>query len=182
LTEALAIWVLIEEALKGIEYDGVATVQLIFNAFRQRPAQLFFEQAIMRNVGILARVPMASGLLTGKLSRASSFADDDHRQFNRQGEAFDKGETFSGIDYERGLDAVEALRPLVPDGASMAQFALRWILMHEAVSCAIPGAKTPAQATDNAAASDLPAFSADTMQEIRSIYEKQIYPMVHHRW
>ena len=172
----------VEEALKGIEYDGVATVQLIFNAFRQRPAELFFEQAIKRNVGILARVPMASGMLTGKLSRSSSFADDDHRQFNRQGEAFDKGETFSGIDYERGLDAVEALRPLVPDGASMAQFALRWILMHEAVSCAIPGAKTPAQATDNAAASDLPAFSGDTMQKVRTIYEEQIYPMVHHRW
>jgi len=156
----------IEEALKAIEYDGVATVQLIFNAFRQRPTELFFEQAMKRNVGILARVPMASGLLTGKLTASSTFSDDDHRKFNRQGEAFDKGETFSGVDFEEGLKAVEELRVLVPEGTTMAQFALRWILMHEAVSCAIPGAKTPAQASDNAAASDLPEFSDDTMGSI----------------
>jgi len=157
----------IEEALKAIEYDGVATVQLIFNAFRQRPTELFFEQAMKRNVGILARVPMASGLLTGKLTASSTFSDDDHRKFNRQGEAFDKGETFSGVDFEEGLKAVEELRVLVPEGTTMAQFALRWILMHEAVSCAIPGAKTPAQASDNAAASDLPEFSDDTMARVK---------------
>lgn len=172
----------IEEALKAIEYDGVATVQLIFNAFRQRPTELFFEQAMKRNVGILARVPMASGLLTGKLTASSTFSDDDHRKFNRQGEAFDKGETFSGVDFEEGLKAVEELRVLVPEGTTMAQFALRWILMHEAVSCAIPGAKTPAQASDNAAASDLPEFSDDTMGAVRATYEKYIYPLAHHRW
>lgn len=172
----------VEEALKAIEYDGVATVQMIFNAFRQRPTELFFEQAIKRNIGILARVPMASGLLTGKLSASSTFSDDDHRQFNRQGEAFDKGETFSGIDFEQGLKAVDELRALVPDGVTMAQFALRWILMHEAVSCAIPGAKTVAQATDNAAASDLPELSDSTMAAVRTTYEKHIYSLVHHRW
>jgi aryl-alcohol dehydrogenase-like predicted oxidoreductase len=172
----------IEEALKAIEYDGVATVQLIFNAFRQRPTELFFEQAMKRNVGILARVPMASGLLTGKLTASSTFSDDDHRKFNRQGEAFDKGETFSGVDFEEGLKAVEELRVLVPEGTTMAQFALRWILMHEAVSCAIPGAKTPAQASDNAAASDLPEFSDDTMAAVRATYDKYIYPLAHHRW
>ena len=172
----------IEEALKAIEYEGVATVQLIFNAFRQRPTELFFEQAMKRNVGILARVPMASGLLTGKLSASSTFSDDDHRKFNRQGEAFDKGETFSGVDFEEGLKAVEELRAVVPEGMSMAQFALRWILMHEAVSCAIPGAKTAAQAADNAAASDLPDFNDDTMSAVRATYEKFIYPLAHHRW
>lgn len=172
----------IEEALKAIEYEGVATVQLIFNAFRQRPTELFFEQAIKRNIGILARVPMASGLLTGKLSSTSTFAADDHRQFNRQGEAFDKGETFSGIDFEQGLMAVDELRDLVPNAASMAQFALRWILMHEAVSCAIPGAKSVTQASDNAASSDLPDLDGKTMDAVRAVYEKYIYSLVHHRW
>lgn len=172
----------IEEALKAIEYEGVATVQLIFNAFRQRPTELFFEQAMKRNIGVLARVPMASGLLTGKLSHSSTFESDDHRQFNRQGEAFDKGETFSGVNFEQGLQAVEELRPLVPDGSTMAQFALRWILMHGAVTCAIPGAKTAEQATDNASASDLPDLSDSTMAAIRGVYEKHIYSQVHHHW
>ena len=172
----------VEQALKAIEYDNVATIQLIFNAFRQRPAELFFQQAKLRNIGILARVPMASGMLTGKLSAASTFADDDHRQFNRQGEAFDKGETFSGVDFQKGLGAVEQLRPLVPEGASMAQFALRWILMHEEITCAIPGAKNPQQANDNAAASDLPALSSSTMEAVRGIYESHVYADVHHRW
>jgi len=172
----------IEEALKAIEYEGVATVQLIFNAFRQRPTELFFDQALKRNIGILARVPMASGLLTGKLSPTSKFAADDHRQFNRQGEAFDKGETFSGIDFEQGLKAVDELRDLVPNGFSMAQFALRWILMHEAVSCAIPGAKSAAQASDNAATSDLPDIDRKTMESVHAVYEKYIYALVHHRW
>lgn len=172
----------VEEAIKAIEYDGVATVQIIFNAFRQRPAELFFQQAIARNIGILARVPMASGLLTGKMSADSTFADDDHRKFNRNGEAFDKGETFAGIDFEKGLKAVAAIRPLVPDNASMAQFALRWILMHEAITCAIPGAKNVAQATDNAAASDLDPLSDSVMKAVRTVYENQIFKQVHHRW
>lgn len=168
--------------MKAIEYDGVATVQIIFNAFRQRPAELFFQQAIARNIGILARVPMASGLLTGKMTAASTFADDDHRQFNREGQAFDKGETFSGVDFNAGLAAVDALRPLVPAGVSMAQFALRWILMHEAVSCAIPGAKNAQQAADNAAASDIPPLSDEVMQGVRRIYDEQLFDAVHHRW
>lgn len=172
----------VDEALKAIEYDGVATVQIIFNAFRQRPAEFLFEKAQARDVGILARVPMASGLLTGKMSKESTFAADDHRQFNRQGEAFDKGETFSGVDFEAGLKAVDALRPLVPKGATMAQFALRWILMHSAVSCAIPGARNVAQAEDNAAASDLDELSESSMGAIRSVYQKTIAPAVHHLW
>ncbi|MFK7854014.1 MAG: aldo/keto reductase [Granulosicoccus sp.] len=172
----------IDEALKAIEYDGVATVQIIFNAFRQRPASDLFEQALQKNVGILARVPMASGLLTGKMSLSSSFADDDHRHFNRNGEAFDKGETFSGVDFATGLEAVEALRPLVPANATMAQLALRWILMHEAVSCAIPGARNARQAVDNAAASSLDSLPASTMDAIETIYHDRIAPQVHNLW
>src|SRR5208282_3042645 len=135
----------VEEALKAIEYPGVQTIQIIFNMFRHRPAELFFPEAKRRRVGILARVPLASGLLSGRMTRHTSFPKDDHRNFNRQGEAFDQGETFSGVDYEVGLEAVEALRSLVPPGATMAQLALRWILMFDAVTCAIPGAKRPEQ-------------------------------------
>ena len=172
----------VEEALKAIEYANVQTVQIIFNCFRQRPAELFFEQAKRRRVGILARVPLASGMLSGKLTPDSQFAADDHRQFNRHGEAFDVGETFSGVDYETGLAAVEELRCLLPAGASMAQFALRWILMHDAVSCAIPGGKRPSQVRDNCAASDLPPISEAAMAAILGIYEGKIREMVHQRW
>ena len=172
----------VEEALKGIEYPGVQSVQIIFNIFRQRPAELFFGEAQRRKVGILARVPLASGLLTGKLSKASTFDADDHRLFNRQGEAFDRGETFSGVDYETGLQAVEELRALLPAGVSMAQFALRWILMFPAVSCAIPGAKTPQQAEDNILAAGLPPLSAETMQKVAELYNQRIRPLVHHYW
>ncbi len=172
----------VEEALKGIEYPGVESVQIVFNIFRQRPADLFFEQAQRRKVAILARVPLASGLLTGKLSRASTFDPGDHRGFNRQGEAFDRGETFAGVDYETGLQAVEALRKLVPPGVSMAQFALRWILMFPAVTCAIPGAKTPQQAEDNLAAASLPPLSEETMRQVAEIYNQRIRPLVQHYW
>lgn len=172
----------VEEALKAIEYPGVATVQIIFNMFRQRPADLFFEQAARRNVGVIVRVPLASGLLTGKLRSDSVFAPDDHRAFNRHGEAFDVGETFAGVDFATGLAAVEELRPLVPDGATMAQFALRWILMFDAVSTVIPGAKTPEQAAANAAASDLPPLDDETMRQVADVYDRLIRPQVHHRW
>jgi aryl-alcohol dehydrogenase-like predicted oxidoreductase len=172
----------VEEALKAIEYPGVQTVQIIFNMFRQRPADLFFPQARARGVGILARVPLASGLLTGKMRADTAFEVDDHRNFNRYGESFDVGETFAGVPYEVGLEAVEALRPLVPQGASMAQMALRWILMFDAVSCAIPGAKRPAQAEDNVAAAGLPPLSAEVMAAVGEIYEGLIAPHVHHRW
>lgn len=172
----------VEEALKAIEYPNVATVQIIFNIFRQRPAGLFFREAKAQNVGILARVPLASGLLTGKMTRDSSFAEDDHRNFNRHGEAFDRGETFSGVDYESGLAAVDAIRELVPEGATMAQFALRWILMFDEVSCAIPGAKRPEQVADNASAADLSALSNKVMLQLEQIYAEHIFDQVHHRW
>ncbi|MBE7471525.1 MAG: aldo/keto reductase [Anaerolineae bacterium] len=172
----------VEEALKAIEYPNVQSVQIIFNIFRQRPADLFFDLAKQRQVGILARVPLASGLLSGKMTRQTTFAADDHRNFNRHGEAFDVGETFAGVDYDVALDAVEQLRPLVPAGASMAQFALRWILMFDAVSCAIPGAKNAQQAQANAQAADLPPLSAEIMGRVRTIYEANIRPLVHHRW
>jgi aryl-alcohol dehydrogenase-like predicted oxidoreductase len=172
----------VEEALKAIEFPGVETVQIIFNIFRQRPAELFFEQARRRRVGILARVPLASGLLTGKLTAQSAFAADDHRAFNRHGEAFDRGETFSGVDYETGLQAVAALRELTPQGMTMAQLALRWILMFPEVTCAIPGAKRPSQEEDNAAAADLPPLAADVMDGIRKLYAEKIKPQVHAYW
>jgi aryl-alcohol dehydrogenase-like predicted oxidoreductase len=172
----------VEEALKAIEYPNVQTVQIIFNCFRQRPADLFFEQAARKRVGILARVPLASGLLSGKLLRDSQFAADDHRQFNRHGEAFDRGETFSGVDYETGLAAVEELRGLLPEGVSMAQFALRWILMRDAVSCAIPGGKRAAQVQDNCAASELAPLSEAAMAAVKRIYDTRIRGAVHQRW
>jgi aryl-alcohol dehydrogenase-like predicted oxidoreductase len=172
----------VEEALKAIEYPNVQSVQIIFNMFRHRPAELFFEQAKKRRVGILARVPLASGMLTGKLRPDSKFAADDHRQFNRHGEAFDVGETFSGVPYDVGLKAVGELKALCPAGMSLPQFALRWILMFDAVTCAIPGAKTPQQAEDNCRAVDLPPLSPETMSTIRRIYEASIKPLVHHRW
>ena len=172
----------VEEALKAIEYPHVATVQLVFNAFRQRPAERFFSEAARRGVGVIVRVPLASGLLSGRYSRETSFADDDHRTFNRGGEAFDVGETFAGVPFEIGLDAVEDLRPLPPKGATLAQFALRWILMHDAVSTVIPGARSPEQARANAAAADLAPVSPDAMAEVAAVYEERIAPHVHHRW
>jgi aryl-alcohol dehydrogenase-like predicted oxidoreductase len=172
----------VEEALKAIEFPEVKTVQIIFNIFRQRPADLFFAQAQKRGVGILARVPLASGMLTGKFTASSTFEPDDHRAFNRQGEAFDRGETFSGVDFELGLDAVKDLRPLVPEGMSLTQLALRWILMSPAVTCASPGGKRPAQVEENAAAADLPPLPAATMEKIQSLYDKKIKPQVHHYW
>ncbi len=172
----------VEEALKAIEYPNVQTVQIIFNIFRQRPVELFFPEALRRKVGILARVPLASGLLTGKLTAQSNFESDDHRAFNRHGEAFDRGETFSGVDYETGLKAVDELRALLPSGWNMSQLALRWILMNEAVTCAIPGAKNPAQAEDNVRAADLPALDSSALEKIRAIYDSKIRNLVHNYW
>lgn len=172
----------VEEALKAIEYPNVQTVQIIFNIFRQRPLDLFFGEAQKRKIGILARVPLSSGMLTGKMSRESMFEEEDHRQFNRHGESFDRGETFSGLDYEIGLQAVDELRPLVPPGMSMAQMALRWILMSPAVTCAIPGAKRPSQVEENVRAADLPPLSDEMMDQIRAIYDRLVRPQVHHYW
>jgi aryl-alcohol dehydrogenase-like predicted oxidoreductase len=157
-------------------------VQIIFNMFRLKPAEELFTQAWNRRVGILARVPLASGMLTGKLTKASTFAADDHRRFNREGEAFDRGETFSGVPYDVGLEAVERLRPLVPAGATMSQLALRWTLMFEAVSCAIPGAKTSRQARENAAAASLPPLSPETMAAVKAVYDERLRPLVHSSW
>jgi aryl-alcohol dehydrogenase-like predicted oxidoreductase len=172
----------VEEALKAIEFPNVQSVQIIFNIFRQRPSELFFAEAQRRQVGILARVPLASGLLSGKISRASKFARDDHRNFNRHGEAFDRGETFSGVDFDTGLRAVEQLKKLTPSGVSLAQFALRWILEFPAVTCSIPGAKRPDQVSENIAAAGLPPLSPATMKKIGAIYDGQIKPLVHHYW
>jgi aryl-alcohol dehydrogenase-like predicted oxidoreductase len=172
----------VEEGLKAIEYPGVASVQIIYNIFRQRPQELFFREALARRVGVIARVPLASGLLTGKLNRDSRFAADDHRNFNRHGEAFDVGETFSGVPYEVALEAVDAIRALLPQGVAMAAFALRWILMADAVSVVIPGAKNRSQAQANAAAGNLAALPPGTMQALRGIYEQKIAAHVHHRW
>ncbi len=172
----------VEEALKAIEYPGVASVQIIFNMLRQRPADYFLAEAKRRDVGVLARVPMASGLLTGKMSKQTTFAASDHRSYNRHGESFDVGETFAGVDYDAGLAFVEELRGLVPAGATMAQMALRWILMFDGVTAAIPGAKSPEQARANAAAADLAAISPATLDRIRVMYEERIKPLVHQRW
>jgi aryl-alcohol dehydrogenase-like predicted oxidoreductase len=172
----------IEEAIKATEFPGVQTVQIIFNIFRQRPAERFFPLARERRVGILARVPLASGMLTGKLKPDTEFAADDHRNFNRHGEAFDVGETFSGVPYEVGLAAVDELSKLVPAGSTMAQLALRWILMFGAVTCAIPGAKRPSQAEDNIAAAALPALSPETMTVVQDVYDRMIKAHVHQRW
>jgi aryl-alcohol dehydrogenase-like predicted oxidoreductase len=174
----------VEEALKAIEYDVVCTVQIIFNPFRHRPSELFFQEAKKRNVGILARVPLASGLLSGKMKRDATFAADDHRHFNRLGEAFDAGETFSGLGghLDDAFAAVDLMRHLVPEGQTLAQFALRWILSHDAVTCAIPGAKNPDQTRANVASSDLGPLSAEQMIAVRKIYNDRIFKHVHHRW
>ena len=172
----------IEEALKGIEYENVTTVQIIFNMFRQRPAELFFEQAQKKNVGIIVRVPLASGLLTGKFSQNSTFTKGDHRNFNRNGEHFDKGETFSGIDYETGLAAVNELKAVFPDYPNLAPVALRWILMFGAVSTIIPGASSPEQATANLEALQTPTLTPEQLVAVNAIYEKYIKKSVHQLW
>ncbi len=172
----------VEEALKAIEYPGVASVQIIYNIVRQRPAERLLAEAARRDVGILARVPLASGLLTGKLTKETVFDESDHRRFNRHGEAFDVGETFSGVDYETGLALVEELRALVPGDTTMAQMALRWILMADAVTAAIPGAKTPEQARANAAAADLAPLPPAAMERITALYWERVKPLVHQRW
>lgn len=172
----------VEEALKGIEFDNVTTVQIIFNTFRQRPAELFFEQAKKKNVGVIVRVPLASGLLTGKFSKQSTFTAGDHRNFNRNGEMFDKGETFSGIDYETGLTAVEELKALFPNEQNLAPVALKWILGFDAVSTIIPGASRPEQVLANVAALDFPDLSDEQIFAMNAIYNTHVKPSVHHLW
>ncbi len=172
----------IDEALLALRYPGVQSIQIIFNLFRQRPAEELFPAASERGVAIIARVPLASGLLSGRITPDTTFPADDHRTFNRRGEAFDVGETFSGVPLDAAARAVDALRPLVPSGATLAQLALRWILMHDAVTIAIPGCRGPAQAADNFAAAALPPLDADTMDACREIYDRYVRAHVHHRW
>ncbi len=172
----------VDEARRALRHQHVETVQIVFNMFRLKPAEAFFAEATARRVGILARVPLASGLLTGKLRADSTFTPDDHREFNRDGRYFDRGETFSGVPYQVGLRAVERLRPLVPAGSTLAQLALRWILMFEAVSCAIPGAKTPLQARENAGAAGLPPLDREAMASVKAVYDELIRPHVHGSW
>ncbi len=172
----------VEEALKAIEYPNVSTVQIIFNIFRQRPMGLFFKEAAKKNIGIIVRVPLASGLLTGKFDRNSKFATNDHRQYNRKGQAFDVGETFAGVDFDTGLKAVERLKEILPQGYTMPQFALKWILMHTEVSTVIAGGKTAHQVNENVKASDLPPLTHQTMREVERVYDGIIKPEVHHRW
>lgn len=172
----------IEEGIKAINYTGVSTVQIIFNIFRQRPKELFFKLAKEHNIGVIVRVPLASGLLTGKMSLDSKFAKSDHRNFNRNGEAFDKGETFAGVPFDIGLKAVEELKEIKPEGISMVDFALRWILDHEQVSVVIPGAKNAIQAQQNTKASELNQLSPKTTEEVRKVYDKYIKEYTHERW
>ena len=166
----------IDEALKAIEYDNVTTVQIIFNMLRQRPAEHFFTEAIKNNIGIIVRVPLASGLLSGKFSPSTKFGKDDHRAFNRKGEAFDKGETFSGVDYTSGLKAVEEIKKLFPSNTDLAAIALKWILMFQEVSCVIPGASSPSQAFANIMASEQPSLSLEQRNAIKRVYEQYIWP------
>ncbi len=172
----------IEEALKALEYPGVVSIQIIFNIFRQRPIERLFKRALETETAIIARVPLASGLLTGKMKAETTFAAEDHRLFNRHGEFFDVGETFSGVPYEAGLAAVERIRPLVGGDTTMAKFALKWILMFDAVTVAIPGAKNAAQALGNAEAATLPPLGQQTMAALKAIYDEDIRPFVHQRW
>lgn len=171
----------IEEALKAIEFENVTTVQIIFNMFRHRPTELFFEQARKNNVGIIARVPLASGLLTGKFGANTNFGKDDHRHFNRNGEMFDKGETFSGVDYETGLKAVEQLKEIFPS-EDLAKAALKWILMFDEISCVIPGASNASQQAKNLSALDFPDITSSQKAAIDQIYQTHIKPLVHHLW
>lgn len=170
------------EALDAMRHPAVQSVQIIFNMFRLKPTERVLPEAKAKQVGILARVPLASGMLTGKLRPDTAFATDDHRQFNRHGEQFDKGETFSGVPYDVGLEAVERLRTLVSGGASLTQLALKWILMFDAVTCAIPGARTEQQARDNAAAASLPPLDPKTIDAVRAVYDEYIRPHVHEHW
>ncbi|AXF17694.1 aldo/keto reductase [Paraburkholderia caledonica] len=171
----------VEEGLKAIEYPGVKSVQIIYNIFRQRPAR-FIQEARDRGIAVIVRVPLASGLLTGKMTRETTFAANDHRLFNRNGEAFDKGETFAGVPYDVALEAVDEIRSLVPQNATMAQFALRWILMNDGVTTVIPGAKNAAQAKANAEASELPPLTDSAMEVLRALYLQKIAPFVHQQW
>lgn len=172
----------VSEAIQSIEFPEVQSVQIIFNMLRLKPTEEFFPQAKKQGVGILARVPLASGLLTGKMSSSTTFPREDHRNYNLRGEAFDRGETFSGVDLDKGLAAVEELKRIVPNGMDLTQMALRWILMFDAVTCSIPGAKRVNQVEDNVKAGDLPPLDVTTMTRIKAVYDRWIRAHVHDKW
>lgn len=172
----------VEEAIKALEYPSVVSIQLIFNIFRQRPSDLLFELAKKKDVALLARVPLASGLLSGKFDKNSAFAEDDHRQFNRHGEAFDVGETFAGVPFEVGLEVIEDLRRIIPEQITMSQFALKWILMHDAISCVIPGARNKEQVTSNVSAQNLDDLTKEQMLEVGKLYDLKVKQLVHQKW
>ena len=172
----------VEEAMKAIEYDNVATIQIIYNIFRQRPHEKFFAMAREKDVGLIIRVPLASGMLSGKFRSDTRFAPGDHRFFNRNGMMFDKGETFAGVPYEAGLQAVSRLRELFPDNTAMAHVALRWILLRNEVSCIIPGASSPDQVKANIGAYTIPDLTDDQVKAIAGIYEEKIKQLVHQLW
>ena len=171
----------VDEALTAIARPGVASVQIVLNALRLKPLERVLPAATAAGVGIIARVPLASGLLSGKYDEHTTFAEDDHRTYTRHGEAFDVGETFSGVDFNTGLAAVRRLLPLVPPGATMAQFALRWIV-DQGATVVIPGARNPDQARANAAAADLAPLSVETLETVQAVYDELIRPQVHDRW
>lgn len=172
----------VEEAMKAIEFSNVTTVQIIFNMFRQRPAELFFKEAKRKNVGVIVRVPLASGLLTGQYTTSTTFTKGDHRNFNRNGEAFDKGETFSGIDYKTGIEAVNELKKIFPGQENLAPIALRWILIFDEVGCIIPGASTPSQVIQNLKATEISSLTREQIEGVRSVYENKIMKLAHHQW
>jgi aryl-alcohol dehydrogenase-like predicted oxidoreductase len=172
----------IDQALRAIQYPNVTTIQIIFNMFRMRPAEVFFGEAVKRDVGIIVRVPLASGLLSGRYSQSTQFGKDDHRSFNREGAAFDKGETFSGVDYDTGLKAVEELKALFPPHADLGALALRWVLMFPEVSTVIPGASRIGQVQPNIDAASLPALTQAEMDGAKAVYDRAIKPLVHHLW
>ncbi|WP_180608179.1 aldo/keto reductase [Agrobacterium vitis] len=172
----------VEEGLKALEYPIIRSIQIVYNIFRQRPSELLFKEAERRGVGILARLPLASGLLGGRIDQKTRFAEDDHRSYNRNGEQFDRGETFSGVDFTTALGAIEQLRPLVPSGVTMAQFALRWILMNDAVSCVIPGARRIDQLEENVRGGELAPLECGVMPLIDQIYQNRVRTLVHNYW
>jgi aryl-alcohol dehydrogenase-like predicted oxidoreductase len=172
----------VEEGLKAIEYPGVQSLQVIFNVLRQRPAELLFPRALERKVGILARLPLSSGMLTGKLKPDTQFSADDHRNFNREGAAFDRGETFSGFDYDKGLAVVEKLRALLPPGMTMPELALRYIASFPAVTCSIPGARRAEQIEQNVKAAAEGGLEPKLLQALAALYESDVKPSVHQRW
>lgn len=172
----------VEEAIKAMEFPNVATVQIIFNLFRQRPSELFFKKAREKNVGVIARVPLASGLLTGKFDSNTEFNEEDHRNFNRNGEAFDRGETFAGVNFEHGLKAVDQLKSIFPDAENLAPIALQWILQFEEISCIIPGASKKEHLLSNLSVYDLPPLDQEKIEKMNAVYEAYIKPEVHQRW